>query len=151
MVFTGCLPVVSMSNGKHQSGHTWSKWMLMWTVFWWGCSAGFYLFKKLFHRDLLFAGVSAQLEHSTPTPESTKSSWSSSALKSWVLTCFSTNPKRSYLIYFSVFQNLHSKLRKRVPANNLLSYYIGNYIGADQSARQLLRGNHSCCGRLGKY
>lgn len=148
MVFTGCLPVVSMYNGKHQSGHSWSKWMLMWTVFWWGCSAGFCFFKKLFHQDLLFVVVTENSERSATTA---KSSWRSSALKSRVLTCFSTNPTKSSLIYFSVFLNLHSKLRKQVPANNLLSYYISNNIGANQSARQLLRGSHSCCWRLGKY
>lgn len=144
MVLTGFLPVVSMYNGKQQSGHSW----LMWTVFWWGCSAGFCFFKKLFHQDLLFAGVTAKLEHLTTTA---KSSWRSSVLKSRVLTCFSTNPTTSSLIYFSVFLNLHSKLRKQVPADNLLSYYISNNIGANQIAWQLLRGSHSCCWNLGKY
>lgn len=31
------------------------------------------------------------------------------------------------------------------------TYYIGNNIGANQSARQLLRGSHSCCWCLRKY
>lgn len=84
MACTGCLPVVSMYSGTQKSGHFWSNFLLMLTVFRWGCSASFLLMTLPWRPDLCRCHWS--VKRLTTTPVSAKSPWRFSALKreSWL-------------------------------------------------------------------
>lgn len=71
MACTGCLPVVSMYSGTQKSGPFWSNFLLMLTVFRWGCSASFLLMTLPWRPDLCRCHWS--VKRLTTTPVSAKS------------------------------------------------------------------------------